>query len=50
MKYEDPFAYVGRLGETNAGEYIFPFHLPEYAFNHAETHMTASINQSSAHG
>jgi hypothetical protein len=30
MKYEDPFAYVDRFGETNAGEYLFPFHIPEY--------------------
>lgn len=29
MKYEDPFAYVGRFGDTNSGEYIFPFHIPE---------------------
>lgn len=29
MKYEDPFAYVGRHGESNSTGYHFPFHMPE---------------------
>lgn len=28
MKYEDPFAYVGRHGETSPIAYLFPFHIP----------------------
>jgi hypothetical protein len=45
MKYEDPFAYVDRLGDTNSGEYLFPFHIPEYIDPYAETPLIASTSQ-----
>jgi hypothetical protein len=49
MKYEDPFAYVSRHGETSPPGYLFPFHIPEYLAPHAGTLTTAFMSQNCAH-